>query len=681
MARYTKTGTLHTIGQIDSNLDLIATAIGDTLSRKGDSPNQMESSLDMNSQRILNLPTPLTAVEPLRLGDVPSLSEFQSLLASTQSAKNTAVTAEATATSASNSATVSAATATFAKIGAIEAKDLAVAASIIQYQTFAELLAISETVDYKQFTVAERANAAYTLQPSGYVALAGDATLLNGRVAQLQTSGYKNARFYGATGDGVTDDTTAMQLAISSLLQFESLHIPSGTYKISSTLTLSAWRTSIYGDGMSTRLRRSADGFDILHVTPSNPASGVVSYFSLSDMELSGEGITNNTSGNGLRLTQLFRSLISNLHINGNYGGVLVEGCNSVHLNSLEIYADQNFNAEFKANSYLMKFVKQPLTSGVQLPSGIFIESLQARGSVGNGYLDKGIVIQAADNLWFNNTHIGILAGDAVYINPQDANDSMFGINFKATHFDGGAASGSIMQNCVNYDIGPSVPDSKIKGHSYVGCQFSNVLNDGFKCNATDQLKVSDVVISDGRFNNIEGWGVNIDDGSRYVISDSTFYDMTNSSGCITIKDADFVKVDSIFGESPVGIQTTGNATRLLVNGIWQNVTEDVIISTGNSSKQINGLTNSGSNVVASASDLSLKFPHDTFQITGVVTIDTINADSIADNRTVTLVFGGVCAVANSAILLSSAFTSTANSTLSLKYNAGNWIEISRSIR
>jgi hypothetical protein len=552
---------------------------------------------------------------------------------------------------------------------------------MITFDTFAQLTASIQVSTGTKFTVTERANAEYILQAAGYTALAGDATFANSRVAALQTNGYKNVRFYGATGDGVTDDTTAMQLAISSLLQFESLHIPSGTYKISSTLTLSTWRTSIYGDGMSTRLRRSADGIDILHVTPANPASDVVSYFSLSDMELSGEGITNNTSGNGLRLTQVFRSLISNLHINGNYGGVLVEGCNSVHFNSLEIYADQNFNGEFKANSYLMKFVKQSLTSGVQLPSGIFIESLQARGSIGNGYLDKGIVIQAADNLWFNNTHIGILAGDAVYINPQDANDSMFGINFKATHFDGGASSGAIMQNCVNYDIGAAVPDSKIKGHSYVGCQFSNVLNDGFKCNATAQLAISDVVISDGRFNNIQGWGVEIDDGSRYVISDSTFYDMTNSSGCIKIKDADFLKVDAIFGESPIGIQTTGNATRLLVNGIWQNVTDDVIISTGNSSKRIEGLTNSSSSIVASSSDISLKFPNQTFNITGTVTIDTINADSIADGRDVTLIFGGACSVANSTILLSSAFTSTANSTLSLKYNNGVWIETSRSIR
>ena len=109
-----------------------------------------------------SIPELLTATVPVSSAD---LIAFQTILADAVTAKNAAVTAET---------------------GAVTARDVAVAASIIQYQTFAELLAISETVDYKQFTVAERANAAYTLQPSGYAALAGDATLANGRIAKLQ---------------------------------------------------------------------------------------------------------------------------------------------------------------------------------------------------------------------------------------------------------------------------------------------------------------------------------------------------------------------------------------------------------------------------------------------------------------------------------------------------------------
>lgn len=57
MARYTKTtlGTNYASkAALDQNFDDIKTAIDDTLSRKGDSPNQMEADLDMNSNDILN---------------------------------------------------------------------------------------------------------------------------------------------------------------------------------------------------------------------------------------------------------------------------------------------------------------------------------------------------------------------------------------------------------------------------------------------------------------------------------------------------------------------------------------------------------------------------------------------------------------------------------------------------
>jgi hypothetical protein len=70
MTRYTKTGTPNTIGQINAELDLIALAIDDTFSRVGDVPNQLETSLDMNSNHIINLPIPSLFSDPVRLVDI-----------------------------------------------------------------------------------------------------------------------------------------------------------------------------------------------------------------------------------------------------------------------------------------------------------------------------------------------------------------------------------------------------------------------------------------------------------------------------------------------------------------------------------------------------------------------------------------------------------------------------------
>lgn len=58
------------LAQFKANNDITETAFDNTLSRDGSIPNQMNADLDMNSNRILNLPAPLGQTEPLRLEDL-----------------------------------------------------------------------------------------------------------------------------------------------------------------------------------------------------------------------------------------------------------------------------------------------------------------------------------------------------------------------------------------------------------------------------------------------------------------------------------------------------------------------------------------------------------------------------------------------------------------------------------
>jgi len=62
------------VTDINSNNATLETAFDNTLSRDGTSPNQMGATLDMNSNRILNLPKPLGADEPARLTDIDTLT-------------------------------------------------------------------------------------------------------------------------------------------------------------------------------------------------------------------------------------------------------------------------------------------------------------------------------------------------------------------------------------------------------------------------------------------------------------------------------------------------------------------------------------------------------------------------------------------------------------------------------
>lgn len=63
------------INQLNNNFTAIEQAIEKTLSRDGTSPNTMTASLDMNNQRILNLPQPVNPSEPARYGDLTGVLE------------------------------------------------------------------------------------------------------------------------------------------------------------------------------------------------------------------------------------------------------------------------------------------------------------------------------------------------------------------------------------------------------------------------------------------------------------------------------------------------------------------------------------------------------------------------------------------------------------------------------
>jgi hypothetical protein len=78
--------------------------------------------------------------------------------------------------------------------------------------TFAELQTISPVGSGRKFVCQERANAEYTVQPSGYVALAGDVTFANGLVGKLKD--IEDIRSYGLIG--ITDCSAVIQLALNS---------------------------------------------------------------------------------------------------------------------------------------------------------------------------------------------------------------------------------------------------------------------------------------------------------------------------------------------------------------------------------------------------------------------------------------------------------------------------------
>lgn len=195
MTRFVKGGDVSTIPAINTKLEEIETAINDTLSRKGDVPNQMEGLLDMNANRIIGLPVPTNNLDAARLQDVQDIINTQ----------------------------------TFPSLSGIP-----FVLSVAEAQS--TLFTVGNS-----FVLAARYNAQYEVKSSSTTALRGDITLGNGNIAVLlpMDDGGYNALQVGATGDGVVNDTLDVQGAID---RGSRAWLPNATYNISH-LTLEGGKT------------------------------------------------------------------------------------------------------------------------------------------------------------------------------------------------------------------------------------------------------------------------------------------------------------------------------------------------------------------------------------------------------------------------------------------------------
>ncbi|MBP2232847.1 hypothetical protein J2847_006181 [Azospirillum agricola] len=67
---------------------------------------------------------------------------------------------------------------------------------------------------------------------------------------------------FGAVGDGMVDDTVAIQAALTSA---KAVTVPPGTYRITNTLTLAHGRT-LSGAGQSSVIEGASNAFDLIHI-------------------------------------------------------------------------------------------------------------------------------------------------------------------------------------------------------------------------------------------------------------------------------------------------------------------------------------------------------------------------------------------------------------------------------
>lgn len=190
MSRYQATpiaSGYNTTSSINNELDKVEAAIGDTLSRVGDAPNQMDTELDMNSNRVLNVPDANSLQEP---------ATYNQLLKTT----------------------------TLFQIADAKFYD-----TVVLAQADTSLVAGDVVV------IKERASALFdvisgTGTANGYDIVAHGSLSLS---FVIRTQSYMFSSGFGAKGDGTTNDTLAIKAFIQYLIDNEvSGKLEGGTYKV-----------------------------------------------------------------------------------------------------------------------------------------------------------------------------------------------------------------------------------------------------------------------------------------------------------------------------------------------------------------------------------------------------------------------------------------------------------------
>lgn len=144
---------------------------------------------------------------------------------------------------------------------------------------------------------------------------------------------------FGAVGDGVTDDTAAINSAISNLSSGAVLYFPAGTYKCTSDITVNIANITLYGESRASKIQFPADGSNIyitadyvvidgLHIDGTSASSSVSQAYGifaegedsdrLQQIHVRNCIITNWARG-GVQLAYTEHSSVKNCHIENAY--------------------------------------------------------------------------------------------------------------------------------------------------------------------------------------------------------------------------------------------------------------------------------------------------------------------------------------------------------------------------
>jgi hypothetical protein len=301
-----------------------------------------------------------------------------------------------------------------------------------------------------------------------------NASTASSRTVQAKLYEYISVKDFGAVGDGVADDTIAIQTAINSVSLGGSIGLlfPEGTYLVTNTLTADQKYIGFYGQNVSASkiLFKSTPGtvlFDLYSTVNNNKAFSFYNITISTDVALAGTAIKiqANLTGAPIQVNGQRDSLyLNNVRIVQEGSGYWTTGLHvlnmgGVHFEGLTI--DNNISA---AQS-------NPATTGV------FLENNSTRVNMIRTFIGSDIYILRTYNSIKTTTPDVNRIIESIYIN----NGELVGIGNAAFKMLGGGVS-AFAWNAIHVDTTSKAVDTEgayFAVARFVGCDFRRGTNGG----------------------------------------------------------------------------------------------------------------------------------------------------------------------------------------------------------
>jgi len=323
-------------------------------------------------------------------------------------------------------------------------------------------------------------------------------------------AGIASVKDYGAVGDGVTDDTAAINAAIAALnaLSFDALLFPAGRYIISSALTtITRSRVAVYGQGPRQSFIKQTANANTLTFASSTPSSSRISDVTVRNLGFDQGNVTNPTAGISLLVTRADRAYFDNIDIRNCFQGIVIEGGADQHWSNLTVTGSTSFTG-LAAGSNLLEIKNYAGTT--EVPSEIFFNNFNIKGYGvygGSHYHAACIIIRCGDGIFFDTGHCGFTYNSLCYINPQDnAALSCLNLEFSNVYFDGNnAGNTSNSAFWLDGSITPTVRHIKLDG-----CTVKNFKGNGVNVGLSTcrDVRINNSLISDNGNNGAVFTGV-----------------------------------------------------------------------------------------------------------------------------------------------------------------------------